>query len=250
VSESVAFDQAAEYYDRTRSLPPAVVEQQAAQLDGELRGRGVVLEIGVGTGRVATTLDVPVVGLDLSRPMMDVLRTKTTVIPLIEGDATQLPLADGSVGGAYAAHVFHLIPTWPDALAELARVVRPGGVILVARASDRSEIDVELRAQTGVHRSTRGADTLDEVDRVARRIGLGVRALDPITWTAPYDVADQIAGIEQRVWSGMWELDDEAARAAADRVRAWAMERFGSTDAVVDAERRFAWHAYDVPAPS
>jgi SAM-dependent methyltransferase len=250
VSESVAFDQAAGYYDRTRGLPPAVVEQQAAQLDDELGERGLVLEIGVGTGRVATTLRVPIIGLDLSRPMMDVLRTKTTRIPLVEGDATKLPFPDDAFGAAYAAHVFHLIPTWPDALAELARVVSPGGVILVARASDRSDIDVELRHQTGVRRRTRGADLLEDVDAVAAELGLGVRTLDVIAWTGPYDVGAEIEGIEQRVWSGLWDLDDDEVRDAANRVRAWAMQRFGTTDAVVDAERRFAWHAYDVPAPS
>lgn len=112
MSESIAFDRAAEYYDRTRALPDAVVAQQTRLLMGELLGRASTLEVGIGTGRVAVTLDVPIVGLDLSRPMMDVLRTKTSAIPLVEGDATRLPFPDGSFGAAYAAHVLHLIPPW------------------------------------------------------------------------------------------------------------------------------------------
>lgn len=61
---SVRFDRAAEYYDRTRALPGDVAERQRDLLHRELRGRGTVLEVGVGTGRVAVTLDVDVVGLD------------------------------------------------------------------------------------------------------------------------------------------------------------------------------------------
>jgi SAM-dependent methyltransferase len=246
--DSIPFDQAAEYYDRTRALPDEVVEQQARLLTTELRDRGTVLEIGIGTGRVATTIDVPLVGLDLSRPMMEVLRTKSTTIPLVQGDATRLPFPDDTFGAAYAAHVFHLIPTFPDAVAELARAVRPGGVILAARASDRSDVDVEMRQHTGVQRRTRGADRQEQVDDVARDLGLGVRTLEPISWTAPYDVGAQIDGIANRVWSGLWELTDDEVRAATDRVTQWALDRFGATDVVVPARRTLTWHAYDVPS--
>ena len=38
---------------------------------------------------------------------------------------------DGVFGSAYAAHVLHLIPTWRDAVGELARVVRPSGTVLI-----------------------------------------------------------------------------------------------------------------------
>ena len=71
---SVAFDRAAEYYDSTRGLSDAGVVRQTELLAGELGGRGRVVEIGVGTGQVALPLHdagIPVVGMDLSSPMLD-----------------------------------------------------------------------------------------------------------------------------------------------------------------------------------
>ena len=246
--ESVRFDRAAAYYDRTRALPPEVVERQAEILGGELSGCRRVLEIGVGTGRIAVSLDVPVIGLDLSRPMMEVLRAKSATIPLVEGDATRLPFPDGSFDAAYAAHVLHLIPTWEDALAELVRVVRPGGRILAIRSSGATDLEREMNDAVTVRRVAIGANTIEDVDDGARRLGLGVRVLPVITWTVATRMADVIDDVVQGVWSGLWDRSDEERLVLADRVRAWSVERFGSDDAEVPATSSFAWHAYDVPS--
>jgi SAM-dependent methyltransferase len=243
----VRFDRAVEYYDRTRALPDDVVARQRELLHAELRDRGTVLEIGVGTGRIATTLDVPLVGLDLSRPMMEVLRSKSTAMPLIEGDATRLPFAAGTFGAAYAAHVFHLIPAWEDALAELVRVVGPGGVVLAVRGSGANDVERAMNRDLGVRNPPLGAHLIEDIDDGARRLGLGVRALETITWTRPVQLSEIADNVEQGIWSGMWDLTPEQRRVEGARVRQWSVERYGAVDAVVDATSSFAWHAYDVP---
>lgn len=246
--ESVRFDRAVAYYDRTRALPPEIVAWQAELLMAELRDADRVLEIGVGTGRIGLTLDVPLIGLDLSRPMMEVLRAKDASVPLIEGDATRLPFPDACFDAAYAAHVFHLIPTWDMAFAELVRVVRPGGVLLAARGSGNTDVGRAMHAHMRTRRDPIGADTIEQIDAVASRLGLGVRSLEAIAWTAPFDVGAEIAGIANREWSGLWEVPDDEVRRAVDIARAWAVERFGAVDAVVPATSSFAWHAYQVPS--
>lgn len=248
MSESIRFDRAVEYYDRTRALPDDVVARQSAIVMAEMRDRGVVLEAGVGTGRIAVTLDVPIVGLDLSRPMMEVLRTKTSAIPLVEGDATQLPFADGVFGAAYVAHVLHLIPTWEVALAELVRVVRPGGIVMAVRGSGATDVEREMNLAARVRHAPVGAHTIEDIDESARRLGLGVRALETITWTVDINVSEVIDSVRQGIWSGMWDRSDEERHRIADDVTAWAIERFGSADAVVPATSSFSWHVYDVPA--
>ena len=250
MSGSIAFDRAAGYYDRTRALPPDIVVQQTELLMNELAGCERVLEIGVGTGRIAVTLDVPIIGLDLSRSMMEVLRTKSTTIPLVEGDATRLPFPTAAFDAAYAAHVFHLIPTWETALAELARVVRPGGVILAVRGSGSTNVEREMNESLAIRHRPVGAHTIEEVDECAARLGLDVRPLATITWTSPSSIGDTIANVEQGTWSGMWDRTPDERRALADAVRAWAVERFGSADARVPATASFAWHCYEVPGPS
>ena len=246
MSESIKFDRAAEYYDRTRALPDDVVERQTATLLAELGGRGRVLEAGIGTGRIAVTLDVPLVGLDLSRPMMEVLRSKTRSIPLVEGDATRLPFPDASFGAAYVAHVLHLIPAWVAALAELARVVGPGGVVLAVRGSGATDVEREMNRALDLRHAPVGAHTIEEIDDGARDLGLAVRALERITWTAHTNIRDTITSVERGIWSGMWDRSPEELRHLAARVEAWAIDRFGSADAVVPATSSFTWHAYDV----
>jgi SAM-dependent methyltransferase len=50
--------------------------------------------------------------------------------PLLQADATRLPLADKVFGCALAVHVLHLIPDWRAAVDEAMRVLRPGGVLV------------------------------------------------------------------------------------------------------------------------
>ena len=90
MSDSVSFDRAAEYYDATRGYTPEGERAMVDILTDELRGRGRVLEIGVGTGQVALPLHaagIPLVGLDLARPMMDRLVEKAggrSPFPLVQ----------------------------------------------------------------------------------------------------------------------------------------------------------------------
>ena len=72
--DSVAFDRAAGYYDESRGLCPEVQELVADRIE-EAAGPGArLLEVGVGTGRIALPLHRRgrrVVGVDLSLPMLE-----------------------------------------------------------------------------------------------------------------------------------------------------------------------------------
>jgi phosphatidylethanolamine/phosphatidyl-N-methylethanolamine N-methyltransferase len=109
---------------RRRSLLP---------LDRE-RGRDVLL-VGVGTG-----LDIPhlpaqhrYVGIDLTRAMLRRARRRHSPAPIgfVEGDAQRLPFADHSFDAAVLHLILAVVPHPGRCLAEVARVVRPGGAVLV-----------------------------------------------------------------------------------------------------------------------
>lgn len=98
-----------------------------------------VLDVGTGTGILAlelARLGCRVVAVDRSKAMLDAARAKlaaegVTDVELREGDAAALPLEDASVDAAFAHMVLQYLPSPADALAEMARVVRPGGRVVV-----------------------------------------------------------------------------------------------------------------------
>src|SRR5207244_4496246 len=128
-SDVTAWDALAADYDRTRGGEERG-DQYAADLDDRLPpGPGPVLEVGVGTGVVALGLRQRgrrVVGIDLSAPML--ARGRARLGPcLVRGDACRLPFAVRSFPAAVSVWVIHTIGSPQDLLAEVTRVLRPGG---------------------------------------------------------------------------------------------------------------------------
>ncbi|MCE3550641.1 class I SAM-dependent methyltransferase [Pseudonocardia sp. RS11V-5] len=96
---------------------------------------GEVLDAACGTGRYAVRLAErghTVVGVDRSPDMLERARAKVPGGRFLEGGLTDLPLPDSSVDAAVCALALVHVPEVAPALAELARVVRPGGRILVS----------------------------------------------------------------------------------------------------------------------
>lgn len=95
---------------------------------------GSVGDLGCGPGHVAAYLagrGVPVLGVDLSPGM---LAQAPPGLPVVAGDLRALPLADGALTAAVAFYsLIHLPPgAEVSALAEIRRVLAPGGVLLAA----------------------------------------------------------------------------------------------------------------------
>lgn len=98
-----------------------------------------VLEVGVGTG-LALPHYIPgkrVTGVDLSSEMLEVARRRAkeglpaTVEGLLEMDAEAMTFADASFDAAVAMFVASVVPNPRRMMAEMRRVVRPGGTILL-----------------------------------------------------------------------------------------------------------------------
>ena len=99
---SVSFDRAAGYYDESRGVDPAVEELVADRVEEAVGPEARLLEVGVGTGRIALPLHRRgrrVVGVDLSVPMLERYRAKAAAAglpppPVLRADATRLPFRD------------------------------------------------------------------------------------------------------------------------------------------------------------
>jgi ubiquinone/menaquinone biosynthesis C-methylase UbiE len=256
---SISFDRAAEVYDETRRLTPGASAATTELLTAEMGDRGPCLEIGVGTGLIGLPLaatGVRLVGLDLSRPMLVKLAEKAggrPPFPLVVGDATRLPFHDAAFGGALARHVLHLIPIWRTAVAELVRVVAPGGVLLINLGFDEGpwkEIGDHMDDQVGRlgHRVV-GLDFDDgpELDDALAELDASARDLPAIWQESELTLDRYFAHIEARAFSWTWRVDPERLSAAVDETKSWAAERFGSFDQVIEPRFKSIWRAYDLP---
>ena len=119
------------YYDER------VIEKMA-----EVSGVGEsseVADVGTGTGFVAAGLSsrvLRVVGIDSAPAMLEVARKNLRAlgasnVDLEVGEASRLPLEDGAVDAAFANMVFHHAEDPASMLREMARVVRPGGMVAI-----------------------------------------------------------------------------------------------------------------------
>jgi SAM-dependent methyltransferase len=258
LTDSVSFDQAADYYDRTRAVPDSVMAELVPMLAAELPRDELCLEIGVGTGRIALPLveaGVPIVGIDISREMLRRLIAKRPGgnPPVAVADATRLPFADNTFGSAIASHVLHLIPGWRDAVAEILRVVRPGGVLLVSRGGrDRTpwvqEVTRHFFHEAGDPPWPPGAASIDDVDALMRDHGVATRRLPDLGLESVITIAQVIASMEAGYWAACWGIDPDVRARAAAATREWAGRNVGQLDAARRGIRESStWHAYDLP---
>lgn len=253
-SGSISFDDAAGFYDKTRALSPDAAERVTDLLMTELEGRERVLEIGVGTGRIALPLvakGVSMVGVDLARNMLARLIENaggTAPFPLVQADATRLPLADRSFDGAIVSWVLHLIEAWREVLAELVRTVGSGVIVIDVggeKESITSDLTWRFKDVAGVTNWPRGVADPDEVDRELTRLGAKPRHLDPVLEVVESTLEHHIGLLERGIYSVTWGLDEATRRAAAADLRAWAEERYGSLTETRRMEVTHIWRAYD-----
>jgi ubiquinone/menaquinone biosynthesis C-methylase UbiE len=153
--------------DEARTAYDLVAEDYAALLEGELdtlpleramlaafielvdaAGGGPIADLGCGPGRVAAFLaahGADVRGIDLSPGMIEVARRHHPGIPFEVASMAALPFGDGELAAALAWYsIIHIPQELQDGVfAELSRVVRPGGFLLLAfQVSENGDEDV------------------------------------------------------------------------------------------------------------
>jgi SAM-dependent methyltransferase len=98
-----------------------------------------VLEVGPGPGevseRIQRELGAEVVAIDVSERMVELARSRG--VDARVGDVQELPFADGEFDLVVAAWVLFHVPDLDRGLAEIARVLRPGGRLVATTNSDR-----------------------------------------------------------------------------------------------------------------
>jgi SAM-dependent methyltransferase len=225
----------AEAYDRHHAVRFAEAEATAAFLAGLVGGRGRVLELGIGTGRLALPLagrGLQVSGVDASPAMVERLRAKPggADLPVVVADFADVgSVVDGEYDLVLVAFnsLFELLDQDSQCrcVAGAARLLAAGGVLVVeALAPELTRLEqslsvTSLGADEVVLQATRH-DPLTQVvsgHDVVLSEGGGVRLLP---WSIRYasvpeiDLMARLAGLELRERWGGWEREPFTATSA------------------------------------
>ncbi|HPE47219.1 MAG TPA: metalloregulator ArsR/SmtB family transcription factor [Hyphomonas sp.] len=211
-SAQAYFSSVAENWDAIRSLhyPNEAIEAALLDMAGPGPFRRVV-DFGTGTGRMLA-LFAPraddAEGIDLSHHMLTVARAnlEQSGVPAArvrQGDVTATPFEDGSADLVIIHQVLHYVQAPNRVIAEAARILVPGGRLLVV---DFAPHDLEfLRADHGHHRLGLSDDTMSAWAKAAGLTLAAPRSFGPPTGSSP--------GLTVNIWSAVKRADSRESAA-------------------------------------
>jgi SAM-dependent methyltransferase len=209
------------YDEHHAGMDPAPAVEFLAGLAGD----GLVLELAIGTGRVALPLagrGIAVEGIDASEAMVARLRAKPggESIPVVIGDMAQVP-ASGPFGLVYLVFnaLFGLLSPAQQAecFRNVARVLDPGGVFVIeCFVPDLARFDRDQRVQARAVTEDSAIIELSRHDVAQQRITTQIVTLDgqgthlrPValrySWPSELDLMAQQAGLQLRERHGDWD---------------------------------------------
>ena len=158
------------------------------ELSRLIRGDEVVLDIGAGTGRfslaIAKRLSTGrVICLDLSEEMLQHLRQKAEKeglhdrIQILHGEAAASGLESESVDFVMSNSVFHELSSPDSVLAEMLRVLKPGGWVLMTDFRDTRMSRLICRSH---HEGSHGPFSVGQLETLFAEAGLKSAKVSPL----------------------------------------------------------------------
>ncbi|MCI0709961.1 MAG: class I SAM-dependent methyltransferase [Chloroflexi bacterium] len=130
------FDNITTQWDTMRTgFFPEAVRDHALKL-ANIKAGDVVADVGAGSGFLTEAIlnaGASVIAIDQSSAMLDVMRAKFPDMPVTYciGTAENLQLDDASVDHALANMYLHHVENPPQAIAEMVRIIKPGGSLVI-----------------------------------------------------------------------------------------------------------------------
>ena len=240
-------------YDATRSAPTHVAAAVTDALLRVLRGTAGaprLLEVGIGTGRIAVPLaaaGVRVTGVDISAKMLEVLRSKRGDIHVVFAEAAQLPFRAASFDASLFVHILHLVPDIEATLRASIRVVSLGGVLIhVSDDFDEGSPHVEagrllwdvVEALTHARRPPDlHAEAAGTFERVLREHGASLAQHVVLRYQAPFVARKALAHLRRREFSSHWAIPEAACEDVVEQLERHYEQRWGDLDAARPASR-------------
>lgn len=181
-NDATSFGRAVDSYDRARPTYPST----AVNLLLPEQARRVV-DVGAGTGKLTGVLARPgreVIAVEPDETMLTRLRERLPGVRALAGTGESIPLPDGYADAVTFGQAWHWVDV-PAASAEVARVLRPGGVLgLIWNIRDTT---VAWVAELGELMGSSAAERLVEADAVAVAGPFGPLAEEEVPWEMVLD---------------------------------------------------------------
>lgn len=236
------FEQSAATFAAQRGFPAEIGGQLRAAVLARLGPSPVLLEPGIGTGRIAAPFvgaGDRYVGLDSSPAML--ARCRATLgaggrrLALIRGDMRRLPFGDRTFDAVVAASIFRAALPWHMAATEVERVLsRPGIIALIHHETEQDSIESILArrkrafledAGVGAFPAAGANDAEVAAFFVAR--GATLETFETVPWTSRQTPRQAI----ERHLRGQRVAGQPFAAALRQELEAFARARYGSLDA-------------------
>jgi SAM-dependent methyltransferase len=189
-----------------------------------------VADIGAGTGQFAAAFSdwfgLDIVAVEPSAAMRAQIPRRPG-IRVLDGNASALPLPDGSADGAWLSLMIHHIPDLEAAAREIRRVLRPGAPVLIRQGFPGRLGRIEL--VRWFPETARTADTYPSVEQTSQAFaaaGFRRDALEPIPETYPAGLAEFLAQADtfRRADTTMRNLTEEEFLRGKERLRRAALD--------------------------
>lgn len=206
VIEASVWDQAGAYEHFmgrwSRGVARTIFDSSSMRLDGRC------LDVGCAVGSLSGTVierfdPEAIVGIDRSADFLGVAGVREPTLMVAQADASRLPFASDVFDAAVSGLVLNFVADPRSAMAEIVRVVRPGGTVVVY-VWDYDHPDFFLTRFWNAIEAVRGRrDEQDErgrwpvcsedgMRRLARSCGLPSDAVRPVETTCAFEDADEL----------------------------------------------------------
>jgi ubiquinone/menaquinone biosynthesis C-methylase UbiE len=240
--KTIDYDKISKVYDMVREGNPEMVTELLEEVT--LTENSLVLDVGCGTGNntilLSSSINVRIVGLDISFGMLQKAYEKKSEIPLVQAPADDIPFTTDSFDFVYMTEVLHHLPDIPETLKEIHRVLRTSGSLCIVTQSHK-QIDNRMTSRFFPGTATVDKERYPDIDVIVEQLKeTGFRTVRPKKYTyKPVRLGPEyLETIEKRGFSMLHKISQEDYEQGLEDIRV-AFQK--NEELLYRAEYSFVW---------